>query len=274
MIKNYGNKTSRASGQGVNSDHKQRVFDALFDFHNSRKNRKSRLKTRKTRRKSSGPVRLGELLPGMLTDIEQRQPELARQNRMRIAQVERSPISLTDGPRNENSTEAGTGGLLKEIPKQQGKRSDKQLSDSGVGFTKQETIKELGFEERQAQRFEQLAEHPAIVEQVKAEVKLGVMLENIPDFHSSGKGTMKRKELPPGIDKKESHYAQELSRNEDVIALKLEPLIAVKARKRQKTSTGGVKPQLCQKSDKAAINTKKELARIAGVSHDTIGGSD
>ncbi len=37
---------------------------------------------------------------------------------------------------------------------------------------------------------------------------MGVMLEAIPDFHSSGKGTMKRKELPPGIEKKDSHYAQ------------------------------------------------------------------
>ncbi|KKM05944.1 hypothetical protein LCGC14_1748910, partial [marine sediment metagenome] len=48
-----------------------------------------------------------------------------------------------------------------------------------------------------------------------AEARLGEMLAATPDFHSSGKGTMKRKALPPGIDKKQSHYAQTLSRNED-----------------------------------------------------------
>ena len=47
-----------------------------------------------------------------------------------------------------------------------------------------------------------------------AEARLGEMLAEIPDFHSSGKGTMKRKELPEVIDKKQSHYAQELSRHE------------------------------------------------------------
>jgi len=33
---------------------------------------------------------------------------------------------------------------------------------------------------------------------------MGEMLAAIPDFHSSGKGTMKRKELPAGINKKRS----------------------------------------------------------------------
>ncbi len=43
-----------------------------------------------------------------------------------------------------------------------------------------------------------------------AEAKLGEMLAVIPDYHSSGKGTMKRKELPSGITKKESHFALEI----------------------------------------------------------------
>jgi hypothetical protein len=54
-----------------------------------------------------------------------------------------------------------------------------------------------------------------------------------------------------------------------LLALKVEPLIAEKAKERQKGGQGGV--LLSQKSDEAKeISTKKELAKIAGVSHDTI----
>jgi hypothetical protein len=38
----------------------------------------------------------------------------------------------------------------------------------------------------------------------RPQAESGEMLEATPDYHSSGKGTMKRKELPPGIDKKQS----------------------------------------------------------------------
>ena len=49
-----------------------------------------------------------------------------------------------------------------------------------------------------------------------AEAQLGEVLEKIPDKKaSSGGGT---RSLPPTITKKQSHYAQELSRNEDAIA--------------------------------------------------------
>lgn len=51
-----------------------------------------------------------------------------------------------------------------------------------------------------------------------------------------------------------------------VLALKLEPLIAEKAKEKQSEAGGAVR----QKSDKAVVDTKKELAKIAGVSHDTI----
>ncbi|MFL0197626.1 hypothetical protein ACJDU8_18945 [Clostridium sp. WILCCON 0269] len=54
------------------------------------------------------------------------------------------------------------------------------------------------------------------------------------------------------------------------LALKLEPVIAERAKENLKTSTGGKNPRPCQKSDNPAIDTKKELAQIAGVSHDTI----
>ena len=49
-----------------------------------------------------------------------------------------------------------------------------------------------------------------------------------------------------------------------VLALKLKPIIAEKAKANQGTRT-----DICQKSDKS-IDTKKELAKTAGVSHDTI----
>lgn len=55
-----------------------------------------------------------------------------------------------------------------------------------------------------------------------AEVKLGKILERIkvkPKSDSSGKGTFggSEKTLPDGIDKKDSHYAQEMARHEDVV---------------------------------------------------------
>lgn len=51
------------------------------------------------------------------------------------------------------------------------------------------------------------------------------------------------------------------------LALRLEETIAGRAKERQQGGQGGI--LLCQKSDEA-IDTKKELAKIAGVSHDTI----
>lgn len=51
-----------------------------------------------------------------------------------------------------------------------------------------------------------------------------------------------------------------------LLALKLKPIIAKKAREKQSEAGGAVR----QKSDKAVIDTKKQLATIAGVSHDTI----
>lgn len=50
------------------------------------------------------------------------------------------------------------------------------------------------------------------------------------------------------------------------LALQLKPLLAEEAKKKQSEAGGAVR----QKSDKAEIDTKKELAKIAGVSHDTI----
>ena len=54
-----------------------------------------------------------------------------------------------------------------------------------------------------------------------------------------------------------------------ILALKLKPVIAAKAKENMAThTTEGY--QGCQKSDKAVVDTKKEIAKAAGVSHDTI----
>jgi len=50
------------------------------------------------------------------------------------------------------------------------------------------------------------------------------------------------------------------------LALQKEPIIAAMAKEKQIEAGGAV----CQKSDKAVIDTKKEIAKIAGVSHDTV----
>ena len=55
-----------------------------------------------------------------------------------------------------------------------------------------------------------------------------------------------------------------------LLALKLKPMIAKKAKEKQAEYHGNQHDGLHQKSDKEQINTKKELATIAGVSHDTI----
>ena len=54
------------------------------------------------------------------------------------------------------------------------------------------------------------------------------------------------------------------------LALALEQVFTDKAALNLATSTGGANPRPCQKSDKAAIDTKRELAKVANVSHDTI----
>jgi hypothetical protein len=51
-----------------------------------------------------------------------------------------------------------------------------------------------------------------------------------------------------------------------ILALRLKPIIAVQAKEKQAESGGAVP----QKSAKPPIETRKELAKVAGVSHDTI----
>lgn len=54
------------------------------------------------------------------------------------------------------------------------------------------------------------------------------------------------------------------------LALKLKPMIAERAKEKQAEYHGNQHDGLHQKSDKEQINTNKELANAAGVSHDTI----
>lgn len=70
--------------------------------------------------------------------------------------------------------EARIGELLREIPKQAGARVDLQpvcTDEYRSEKPKNEVIKELGFNQSQAQRFETLANHREIIEQVKAEAR-------------------------------------------------------------------------------------------------------
>jgi len=71
--------------------------------------------------------------------------------------------------------ETRIGELIKEIPKDQGKRTDLELIDSTVDKlpkkTKQEKVKELGFSQKDSERFQQLADNPEAVEIAKEKAK-------------------------------------------------------------------------------------------------------
>lgn len=73
--------------------------------------------------------------------------------------------------------EVRIGDLLKQIPKASGgdRKSNNFKNDTGVEFEKQETKKEtierLGFNQKQAERFETLSSNKDLVEQVKAEAR-------------------------------------------------------------------------------------------------------
>lgn len=69
--------------------------------------------------------------------------------------------------------EVKIGELMRDLPKAQGQRSDLQLPDSGVDKlkSKSDAIKDAGFTQKQAERFQQLAANPEIVAKVKAEAR-------------------------------------------------------------------------------------------------------
>ena len=67
--------------------------------------------------------------------------------------------------------EVKIGELMSGLPKRQGARTDIQPLDSGVGKLKSEVIKDSGFTEKQAERFQTLAANPDLVEKAKAEAR-------------------------------------------------------------------------------------------------------
>ena len=67
--------------------------------------------------------------------------------------------------------EVKIGELMRALPKAQGKRIDEELRDTAVPKSKIEAIEEAGFTKKQAQRFEQLASNPELVERAKAEAR-------------------------------------------------------------------------------------------------------
>jgi N6-adenosine-specific RNA methylase IME4 len=67
--------------------------------------------------------------------------------------------------------EVRIGELMREVPKAQGTRTDIELCNNADKKFKAEVIKESGFTPMQVSRFETLAAHPEVVEQVKAEAR-------------------------------------------------------------------------------------------------------
>lgn len=69
--------------------------------------------------------------------------------------------------------EVRIGELMKSLTKAKGGQPyhKNSTTDSGVASTKAETVREAGFTPKQAERFQQLALHPELVEQAKAEAR-------------------------------------------------------------------------------------------------------
>ena len=68
--------------------------------------------------------------------------------------------------------EVKVGELTPKIPKASGARTDVTPADTAVErSTKSESLSEIGISQRQAERYEQLAKHPEIVEKAKQEAR-------------------------------------------------------------------------------------------------------
>ena len=72
--------------------------------------------------------------------------------------------------------------------------------------------------------------------------------------------------LLAGVNSKSQHSG---TYDRSVLALKIKPVIATKAKENMLATQNNNAASACQKSDKQ-IDTKKEVAKVAGVSHDTI----
>lgn len=65
--------------------------------------------------------------------------------------------------------------MLRELPKAQGQRNDLQLSNTSE--TKLDILEDIGISKITANRFEQMAAHPGIVEQAIADIQSGLYIE-------------------------------------------------------------------------------------------------
>lgn len=87
--------------------------------------------------------------------------EVVRQQKLEEAQMMAEAVL---------DAEVRLGELTAQIPKNERARTD-LLPDTAVAQTKTQVIRKLGFTSKQVERFEKLARHPEIVEQVKAEAR-------------------------------------------------------------------------------------------------------
>lgn len=68
-------------------------------------------------------------------------------------------------------SEMRMGEMLKEIPKAQGRRTDIELRSTDAPKSKAESIESLGISRDNAKRYQQMAEHPEVVQQAIAEAR-------------------------------------------------------------------------------------------------------
>ena len=148
---------------------------------------------------------------------------------------------------------------MKELPKashNRGNQYTKCLKDTAVPQpdTKLEIIESAGFTKKQAQRFETLASHPEIVEQVKAEARENDDIVSRSQVRVFWHCQVKAVVFFGIILRKKSEYSGKCS-------------ISNSSEERFVTRLKG--GAVSQKSAKA-VDTQKELAKAVGVSHDTI----
>lgn len=127
-------------------------------------------------------------LPAMLKNMHEfitvnRERMIAAQAALRAmdklgmtADARRTSLEIAqDAAETVLDAEVRVGEIFNQMPTQQGKRTDIEPTDSGVGKldekTKYELIEESGFSVKQAERFQQLANNPEYVAEAKREAR-------------------------------------------------------------------------------------------------------
>lgn len=154
------------------------------------------------------------------------------------------------------------------------------MSDLPTGKT--QAIKDAGFTPKTAAQLEQLAANPdvvqAVLDKAEQEGRIPSRKQVLDAIHDRKIAEMEmefesRDAAKIWIIKNQAEERRNLKPyDRSALVLKLEPLYAAEAKRRQATSTGGAHPQLSQKSDEAVTSarTDEQLAKLAGVSRDTI----